>query len=75
MASITLKNIPEDLHQRLRAAAQRHHRRILTVLEAHVRPHGRSKQEILAEVQAIRDKYLPTIMQEDINAWKNEGRP
>ena len=47
MASITLKNIPEALHQNLREQAARHHRsihgEILAILEAYVRPPRRAQ--------------------------------
>jgi plasmid stability protein len=79
MASITLKNIPEALHQNLREQAARHHRsihgEILAILEAYVRPPQKSAEQILAEIQELHAR-MPNVWAaaEDIDRYKKEGR-
>jgi antitoxin FitA len=81
MSSITVKNIPEDLYERLRQSAAANHRsinkEIIACIEGAVR--GRSNAEvekILADARKLREltKDHP-ISDALINKIKNEGRP
>ncbi len=78
MATITLKNIPEDLHQRLRESAARHHRslnrEIIAQLEASLTERSRETDELLAELEALHGK-LPMVDHDLVNALKQQGRP
>lgn len=77
MATITLKNIPEDLHQRLRESAARHHRslnrEIIAQLEASLTERNRETDELLAELKALHSK-LPMIDHSLVDALKQQGR-
>lgn len=78
MATITLKNIPEDLHQRLRESATRHHRslnrEIIAQLEASLTERGREADELIAELEALHGK-LPMVDHGLVDALKQQGRP
>lgn len=78
MATITLKNIPEDLHQRLRESAARHHRslnrEIIAQLEASLTERSRETDELLAELEALHCK-LPMVDHGLVDALKQQGRP
>jgi plasmid stability protein len=58
MPTITLKNIPEDLHQRLRDRAARHHRslnaEILACLEGAVRSEPVDPKAFVARIRDLR---------------------
>lgn len=80
MASITLKNIPDDLHRRLRVSAQNHRRsltaEILSLLEAQIMSGERNPEGMLANIRRLH-KYHPiqTLSCEEIERFKREGRP
>jgi len=77
MATITLKNIPEDLHQRLRESAVRHHRslnrEIIAQLEASLTERSRETDELLAELDALHRK-LPVVDHSLVDDLKQQGR-
>ncbi len=79
MATITLKNIPDDLHRRLRESAARHHRsmnrEIIARLEEQLMPAKRDADAKLAELRALRQQLPVYAMPEEIDAAKDEGRP
>lgn len=77
--SITLKNIPEVLYQRLKASAERNRRSLnsemLVCLEAQLSGSGRDVELVLARAKAVRDS-LPqgAFNARDIAALKRAGR-
>jgi plasmid stability protein len=81
MSSITLRDIPPELHKRLKESAERNRRslnaEILSVLEYAV-PSGRpSNEEILARADASRARSRElgiTFTDEEITRYKNMGR-
>ena len=78
--SLTLKNLPDELHARLRAAAKRHRRSLnneaIVCLEAGLGVPAQSVDEELAEIRALRESLGPHIFDpEEIDAFKREGRP
>lgn len=79
MPGITIKNIPDDLYQRLVETARSHHRslakEIIVALECHVGQSTEDKQALLERIRAVRDRYQPTMSDADIKGWKNAGRP
>ena len=80
MASITLKNIPDDLYARLKAAAQAHHRSInselIHCLETALKPRAVSPEERLERLHRIRPDIEPsTVSAEEIEQAIDEGRP
>ncbi len=79
MATITLKSIPADLHQRLKERAARHHRslnsEIIASLEAAVRSEPVDARAFIARIRSLRPPGHRRLTQEDFDAFKNEGRP
>ena len=80
MASITLKNIPDELHRRLRQSAQSHRRSItaevLALLEAQLMPPRRKPEEILTDIRSLQERHpVKPITPEEIDRFKREGRP
>lgn len=78
MASITIKGLPTELHERLKAVALRNRRslqnEIVSCLERHVeRPHA-SKEELLAQAAQLRAK-LPSVDHGLVDGFKRSGRP
>ncbi len=79
MPGITIKNIPNELYQRLAETARTHHRsiakEIVVALERHVGKPTQDKQALLERIRAVRERYQPTISDTDVEGWKNAGRP
>ena len=80
MATITLKNVPDDLYAKLKKSAAIHRRSIngeaITRLQLALATEPRDPKAILAELEAFR-KSLGNIYvtDEDLNAAKRWGRP
>jgi plasmid stability protein len=80
MPSITIKNIPEDLYERLKEAARTHRRSINSeVIVCIEKAIGSHKVDVEAEITAARalrekasDYYLTD---DDLDQFKTEGRP
>jgi plasmid stability protein len=79
MRTITLKNIPEQLYQRLKQRATQHRRslnsEIITSLE---RVAGNSRVDpdgLLARARALRGKISGRLTDKDLPTLKNRGRP
>ena len=80
MPSITVKNIPEELYERLKEAARTHRRSInsevIVCIEKAVGTHKRDVEAILVRAEALREKTAEyTITDDEINAAKRDGRP
>lgn len=79
MPSITLKNIPETLHQRLRESAERNHRSIngemLAALDQYVSQQRSNKAQLLTDIRTLRQETALYVTEEEIDRAKNEGRP
>jgi len=79
MPALTVKNIPDELYDHLKASAQAHHRSInselIHCLEASLMPRRRTAEDVLAGAQALR-KQVKTkrIAIREIDAAKREGR-
>lgn len=80
MATLTLKNIPDNLYDQLKESARLHHRsinsEIIYCVERTVTPHKINVAEHLAMARQLRAKtagYLLT--DEEIDKAKSEGRP
>jgi len=67
--TLTLKNLPDDLHARLSAAAKRHRRSLnneaIVCLEAGLGVPSLSVDEELAEIRALRENLGPHIFDPD----------
>lgn len=80
MASLTIKNIPDDLYEHLKQAANAHHRSVnselIHCLEKALLPTKLSAQELKDTAKALRGRVrAQTLNADDITAAKNEGRP
>jgi hypothetical protein len=78
--TITLKNLPDDLHARLRAAAKQHRRslnsEVIVCLEAGLATASISTDERLLAIRALRGTLpITTVEAAEIDAMKREGRP
>jgi plasmid stability protein len=79
MASITLKNIPADLHRELKKRAEEHHRslnkEIIATLKGAARENVRLDPTNLEEsVRQARALFRRPITAREIDRWKREGR-
>lgn len=79
MASITVKNIPDDLLERLRRAAARDNRsinrQIIEYLERQLRPRKLDVDATLARARELRGRVLTQVSMEEIDAARRDGRP
>ena len=80
MASITLKNIPAELHRELKKRAEEHHRSlnkeiIATLKTATGKTRRVDVEALIREARAARAKFIRQISDAEINAWKRAGRP
>ena len=77
--TLTLKNIPDEVYLRLKAAAESHRRSLnseaIVCLESILLPGRATAEEVIARARAIRDS-LPKgkFSAKDIDAFKREGR-
>lgn len=76
--NITLKDIPNNLHQRLRQRAESHGRslnkEVLTILDSAVNPIKRKPQELLAQIEERRNRMTTTIDPQELEEIISEGR-
>lgn len=79
MASLTIKNIPDELYEHLKQAANAHHRSInselIHCLETTLLPTRISADELKDTARALRERAtVPALDPDEINAARNEGR-
>lgn len=77
--TLTLKSIPDEVYQRLKASAEAHRRSLnseaIVCLESVLLPDKVSPAERLTRAQALRSSLPPTKFRaKTINALKREGR-
>jgi plasmid stability protein len=77
--TLTLKNIPDEVYERLKAAAETHRRSMnseaIVCLESVLLPGGAEPGERLARARALRAALPKTKFKaRDIAAFKREGR-
>jgi hypothetical protein len=80
VATITLKNIRVELHQRLKKRAREHHRSlnkeiISTLNSATAQAHRLDVDALIGEARVARSKFTRQIKAAEIDAWKRAGRP
>ena len=80
MPALTIKNIPDDLYDRLKEAARTHRRslnsEILYCVERVLVPYKVDASEHLAMARKIREKTTGyTLSDEVLDSAKNVGRP
>ena len=79
MASLTIKNIPEDLYEQLKQSANAHHRSVnselIYCLERTLLPTKLSATDLKDAAKLLRDRVMTNrIDVDEINAAKNENR-
>lgn len=79
MATITIKNIPDDLYEELKAQAAANRRSInnevITIIERAFRSYKPSPEEVLAQARRLRELTAHyVITAEEVEQWVNEGR-
>jgi plasmid stability protein len=79
MPALTIKNIPEELYDHLKASAQLHRRSInselIHCLECALLPHKAGSEEHIAAARGLRKQAkAQRISVHDIDAAKNYGR-
>ncbi len=80
MATLTIKNVPDDVYERLKQQAKENRRSInneaIVILENILPPQQRDVKKILEEARKIRELTAHYVLtEEEVNKWKNEGRP
>jgi len=77
--TLTLKNIPDDVYERLRAAAETHRRSLnseaIVCLETVLAPTKVTPSERLARARQLRSGLSTKFRARDIDALKKQGRP
>lgn len=79
MTALTIKNLPDDLYDQLKASARIHHRSInselIHCLETTLKPRKVDPHEVLAAARTLRAQVrAQSISAGDINAAKRDGR-
>ena len=79
MPSITVKNIPDSIYQKLKQQAQAQHRsmnsEIIACLEQSVEPRRVSPDEILRQARRMRKKVRGSLSAEEVQEAIDECRP
>lgn len=79
MPSITVKNIPEEIYNKIRKQAEAHHRsinsEIIACLEQTVQARRISPEKILQEARRLRKKVKGKLSSREIEEAINQGRP
>ncbi len=79
MATLTVKNVPNDLYEKLKVVATANRRSInsevITIIERAIEHQAENPYEVQARVRQLREKLNIYVTEEEINAAKNEGRP
>jgi antitoxin FitA len=79
MATLTLKNIPDELYDQLRRSASEARRslnsEILFRLETSLRSRGTDPQELLARARAVRRTVGHPVTEEELRRARSKGRP
>jgi len=78
MATLTIKNVPEKLHKRLKQSAAEHRRslnkEVVVCLERALLSTKIDPEEFLSRIRAHRPQNV-FVTDEDLRAFKNWGRP
>jgi plasmid stability protein len=77
--SITLKDLPRDLHRALKARAKAHHRSlnrevVATLRDATNQSHLVDPAALIREARAVRKKFKRPVSPAQIKAWIRRGR-
>jgi antitoxin FitA len=73
MATLTIRNIPDDVVERLKKAALNNGRSMEQEVRTLIESRYRAKEEVLRRIEE-RWKDLPKASPEEIDSWIREGR-
>jgi Arc-like DNA binding domain. len=77
MPSLTLKRVPDEIHERLKERAERHRRSMnseaIQILERALKPTRMSAEEAITEAEALNDRIGKTFDSTIIEEKKREG--
>jgi plasmid stability protein len=77
--NFTLKNIPEDIYEKIKARAERNHRsingEIIAILGETVMARRKSAAELLARARELRSHTRGFLTDDFLNKVKREGLP
>ena len=78
MATITLKNIPRQLHRRLKERAEENHRslncEVIATLERTIGSGRVDPTELLLKARRLRSR-IEKVTPSELAEWRNTGRP
>ncbi|MBU0676664.1 MAG: Arc family DNA-binding protein [Verrucomicrobia bacterium] len=78
MSTITLKNVPDDLHRSLKSLAKAHgrslNREIIATLENSLHGARVDTASVVSHARAVRETMGVFMTHSDLKAFKNEGR-
>ena len=78
MATVTVKDLPEKLHRRLKVRALQHHRslnsEIISLLEAAATPQKLDPDVLLARIASVRSRVAGRLTDSDLTTLRNDGR-
>ena len=79
MATITLKNLPDELHVRLKERAARNRRslnnEVIACLEEAAEFESGNTEDFLAKARTVRKKVGGYLAEKQLNRYKRLGRP
>lgn len=79
MSNLTIKSVPEDLHEALRAAAERNHRslnsEVIHRLERSLALRPADHDDLLGQARVLRERArLPYLTDAELKAAREDGR-
>lgn len=79
MATMTIKNIPDELYEQLKRRAEANRRslnnEVIVLMERAVQYQAQDPNEVLERVRVLREKLDLYVTEDEITAAKHEGRP
>lgn len=74
MSTITVRNLPKDVVQRIKRSAKQHSRSMEQEVRDLLQRRYGARTEVL---RRIRERWLetPTATPEEVESWRSEGRP
>lgn len=79
MATMTIKNIPDELYEKLKLVAATNRRslnnEVIVIIEKAIKKEIEPIDDGIERVRMLREKLDIYVTEEEINKAKNEGRP
>jgi len=74
MATITVRNIPEEILGNLKRTAERNGRSMEQEIRELLHERFMTRAEVIARIRA-RWSAIPPVSTQEADSWRNEGRP